>query len=194
MARLRRDLRRVLAAIFCAAFSALAHAQQGEQVQGFTCCNLRYEKDAISDVSWTSSPFLPAGSRARLLSFESNTTLNLFGRQANVEIEGKVYRVANPYGRRQETIEQYVGKLIVPVDPGIAINELPENIRAAVTKGKVVRGMTREQVLLSLGFPATHYTPDLKGSTWHYWERRREPFVVHFDAAGQVRAVIFPAP
>lgn len=182
-------------AVFALGLVVFVSAVHGaDTVEGFTCCNLHYDKDLISDINWGSLPFIPAGSPAKVISFDSNTTANPFGGQANVEINGKVYRIGNNYGRRQEPIDKYIAKIIVPEDRGPLIESLPEKIRSAVKGGKVVRGMSREQVIVSLGYPTTHHTPDLNAPVWHYWMLRREPYLVHFDEAGRVRAIVYPSP
>ena len=56
--------------------------------------------------------------------------------------------------------------------------------------------MTREQVLLSLGYPATDRTPSLQDREWTYWYNQRgDRYKVAFDEAGKVSDVIGrPAP
>jgi outer membrane protein assembly factor BamE (lipoprotein component of BamABCDE complex) len=55
--------------------------------------------------------------------------------------------------------------------------------------------MTREQVLLSLGYPPTHGTPSLQDREWKYWWNPSSTYTVVFDGAGKVADVIGrPAP
>ena len=60
----------------------------------------------------------------------------------------------------------------------------------AEAEGKVVKlieqaqvepGMTRDEVLMSLGYPPAHRTPSLDSPTWTYWANRWATFEVYFD-------------
>ena len=64
-------------------------------------------------------------------------------------------------------------------------------------------GMTRDQVLVSLGYPATNRTPSLQGKEWTYWYNpNAQPWYnswatyrVVFDDTGKVSEVVGrPAP
>lgn len=156
--------------------------------EGFTCCNLHFERNEIVDVNWSGWAFIPAGARIKVLSFAPSTSW--FGDEAEVEIDGKRFVIANKYGRKQESIAQYLAKIVVQADPKPAARAFPDRIRHAIEEGKVVRGMTREQVLISLGYPATHRTPDLKANVWHYWASRRAPYEVRFDERGVVHSIV----
>jgi hypothetical protein len=63
-------------------------------------------------------------------------------------------------------------------------------VRRAVSAGKVAIGMTREQVIVSLGYPPAHETPSLDVDRWKYWHGKLDPFLVVWDAQGRVRDVI----
>ena len=145
---------------------------------GYTCCNLHFDKDRISDANWTHAPMILAGAPIRVLSYGTN--------EANVEIDGKPFVIAHEYGRKQETVEQFVRKIVVPSNPAQKIAGWPEPIRSAVRAGTVVNGMTREQVILSVGYPPTHRTPALDAPVWNHWQSRAGRFEVYFGADGKV--------
>lgn len=52
--------------------------------------------------------------------------------------------------------------------------------RRAIREGTVVKGMRKNAVLVSLGYPPKHRTPDLKMDRWTYWKNRWSTFVVFF--------------
>ena len=55
--------------------------------------------------------------------------------------------------------------------------------------------MTREQVILSLGYPATHRTASISAPEWTYWYNRWVTYKVEFDDKGVVANVVGrPAP
>jgi len=52
---------------------------------------------------------------------------------------------------------------------------------------KPVVGMTREQVLFSLGYPSREDTPNLEASTWRYWTALDDsPVDLRFDGSGKL--------
>src|ERR1700741_2536797 len=93
----------------CAAFSLVASSGCAAVPDGYTCCNLHYDADRISDANWRNFPMIPAGATIRIVSYGINTAV--------VEIDGKPIRIAHEYGRDQESLEKYVAKLVVPFDP-----------------------------------------------------------------------------
>ena len=50
----------------------------------------------------------------------------------------------------------------------------------AIGSASLVKGMSKDAVLLSLGTPPQHRTPDLKVDTWTYWRNRWTTFIVSF--------------
>ena len=145
---------------------------------GYTCCNLHYDGERISDVNWTHAPMIPAGAPIRVLSYGWN--------EATAEIDGRSFVIAHEYGRKQESVEQFVRKIVVPASPRATIATWPEPVRNAVHKGTVVNGMTREQVIVSVGYPPTHRTPTLEAPLWHHWQSRAGRFEVHWGIDGRV--------
>ncbi|HVG05720.1 MAG TPA: hypothetical protein VM937_12355 [Burkholderiaceae bacterium] len=147
----------------------------------YTCCNLHYDGDWISDANYQTLPFIPAGSRI---------AINDYGRyRASVMIEGRPMRIGQDYGRVQESTEEYVTKLVLNEDPKVRIATFPANVQAAIRAGKVMPGMTREQVIMSLGPPRTDRTASIDLLQWTYWTTARDEFVVLWDTQHRVRAV-----
>jgi hypothetical protein len=168
-------MKRTLAAVAL----LLAHAAFAQDLpSGYTCCNLHFDKDRISDVNWTHAPMILAGAPIRVLSYGTN--------EANVEIDGKPFVLAHEYGRKQETLEQFVRKIVVPTNPAQKIAAWPEPVRNAVRAGTVVNGMTREQVIVSVGYPPPHRTPSLDAPVWNHWQSRAGRFEVYWGADGRV--------
>lgn len=139
---------------------------------GYACCNLRYTGDWVSDMGSGELPFIPLGSKLLVREVEGN--------RANVEADDKVYRFGHDYGRAQEKTPDWVDKLVVLDDPAPKLAKFPANIRAAIEAGKILKGMTKEQLIMAMGYPATNDTPKLEAATWkYYW--LRYPIVIHWD-------------
>ena len=162
-----------------AATMLLAHAAAAQELlTGYTCCNLHHDKGRISDVNWTHAPMIAAGAPIQVTSYGNN--------EANVLIDGNPYVLAHEYGRKQESVEQFVAKIVSKTNPRAKIASWPQPVRDAVNKGTVVNGMTREQVIVSIGYPATHRTPSLDATTWHHWQSRAGRFEIYWGADGKV--------
>ena len=59
-----------------------------------------------------------------------------------------------------------------------------------IQQGKALVGMTKQGVMIALGYPAKHYTPSLEEDTWAYWKGRLgEPRRVQFDGSGKVISI-----
>lgn len=59
-----------------------------------------------------------------------------------------------------------------------------------IQAGKVMVGMSKQGVMIALGYPAKHRTPSLDENTWAYWRGRfGEPRSVRFDSSGKVVSV-----
>ena len=169
-----------------AAAAALSLAAQAVFAQplpeGYTCCNFHYDRDWISDANWTHAAMIAAGAKIKVVSYGSNV--------ANVEIDGKPMRIGHDYGRREESLQQFIQKLVVKNDPKARIAKYPDRIRAAIKEGKVVPGMTREQVIIAVGYPPTHRTPSLESSVWNLWGSRTGRYEVHFNGKGAVEKLV----
>ena len=143
-----------------------------EKPEGYTCCNFHHEKDWISDANWGNLPMIPAGARIKVIDYGWN--------RASVEIEGQAMRIGQDYGRKEESLEKFIGKLVVKSDPKAKIDKFPAKIKTAIHESKVIPGMTREQVIMSVGYPPTHRTPTLDSTVWHMWASRAGRYEIHW--------------
>ena len=162
--------------------AALAAAGCATVPDGYTCCNLHYDHDRISDANWSNLPMIPAGAKIRVVEYGMN--------RATVEIDGKAIRIGHDYGRDRESTEAYVRKLIVAEDPRAVVATYTPEVRAAIFRGIVIPGMTREQVLIAVGYPPTHRTFTLDSSVWHLWASRHGRYEVHFNSEGTVEKLV----
>ncbi len=165
------------------AFGFASHAALAQELPaGYTCCNFHHEKDWISDANWRYLPMIPAGAKIKVLDYGSN--------RATVEIDGKTMRIGHDYGRREEALQLFIQKLVVKNDPRAKIAKYPEKVRNAIHEGKVIPGMTREQVIISAGYPPTHRTPNLDSRVWNMWASRTGRYEIHYNARGTVEKVV----
>lgn len=139
---------------------------------GYACCNLRYSGDWVSDQSSGELPFIPLGTRVLVRSVE--------GDRAEIEAGEKPYRMGLDYGRKLEKTAEWVDKLVVLQDPSERLAKYPANVRTAIEAGRLLTGMTREQVLMAVGYPSTYDTPKLDATPWKmYWNRTQ--YLIHWS-------------
>lgn len=162
----------------------VAGAPMGSQTlprQGYACCNFHFSRDWINDGNYAELPMLPVGTPVEVLSYGSN--------RAYVKIDGKPMRLGHDYGRSQESLEAWVGKVVVNDNPRVRISGYPRAIQAAIHDGKVMVGMSREQAIVSVGYPLTSENPTLDASTWRMWRSSRGEYQLNFGADGRVATI-----
>lgn len=152
----------------------LLQRYQGRQL--YTCCNIRFEKNEVSDANYHVGTLLGLGTPVAVVG----------AGDASITIDTGATRLTLVQSYGKEPLEQYADKWLVGTDPKPLVATFPRDVQAAIREGRVERGMTREQVLLSLGHPPTHRTPSLDGQEWTYWYNRWMTFRVVFDDQGVV--------
>jgi hypothetical protein len=153
----------------------------------FTCCNLHYDNQEISDANYWVGKILPAGTPVRVGEVTQGAVTLSAG---DLKL-----KLTHEHGTDEEPLDQYLAKVLVKSDPKPRIAAYPKAVRRAIEYGRVEIGMTHEQVLLSLGYPATDRTPSLQDQEWTYWYNQRDRYKLAFDEAGKVSEVIGrPAP
>ena len=139
---------------------------------GYACCNLRYAGEWISDQGSGEQAFIPLGTRVLVRNVE--------GYRAEVEAGEKPYVMALDYGRKLEKTAEWVDKLVVLDDPSTRLAKYPANVRTAIEAGRLLTGMSREQVLMAVGYPSTYDTPKLDATPWKmYWNRTQ--YLIHWS-------------
>jgi hypothetical protein len=147
----------------------------------FTCCNLRYDGDWISDANWATLPIIPAGSRIEVKDYGSN--------RASVLIEGRPMRIGLDYGREQETVQKFVARLAIKDDPRQQLATYPKAVQDTVLAGKIATGMTKEQVIMSLGYPRSDKTRSLDAAEWTYWTLEGDEYVLLWSPDQTLKSV-----
>jgi len=149
--------------------------------QGYACCVLHYSRDWINDGNYAELPMIPAGTPVEVLSYGSN--------RAYVKIDGKPMRLGHDYGRDQETLEAWVHKIVVNDDPRPRIATYAPTVQEAIRQGKVMVGMTREQVIAAIGYPLTSENVSLDAPVWRCWRSSHGEFDLNFGPEGRITSI-----
>lgn len=153
----------------------------------YTCCNIHYEGVNTSDANYFVGSTLSFGSPIVVDSMTSNSATSRSG--------ATQVTLAHSYGRDQEDAQQYFTKIFVETDPHAVFATYPKQVQDAITDGRVERGMTKPQVIMSLGYPPTHRTASTDLNTWTYWYNRWVTYQVQFGEDGKVSNIVGrPAP
>jgi len=149
--------------------------------QGFACCNLHFDKDWINDGNYAKFPMIPAGTPIEVQSYGKD--------RAFVLINGKPMKLGHDYGRDQETLDQWVNKIVVDQDPGPRISRYPRPVQDAIQAGKLMVGMTREQAIVAIGYPLTSENGPLESSTWKMWRSTHGEYDLNFGPDGRLSSI-----
>lgn len=170
----------ILLALVAGTGGAVAHAAPPE---GHLCCNMRTDGSWISDSNY-------AENGKRIIPYGTPVKATGYGRyRVKVLVDGKRQEIGNDYSRDLEN-EEFARRYIVAEDPRAKAAGYPAKIREAIESARVTRGMTREQVLMALGYPMSSENPNLDADTWRFWLSSFDEFQVLFDAGGKVREVV----
>ena len=150
---------------------------------GWLCCSLRSDANGwISDINYTGNGMrlVPAGTPVKIAGY---------GRQ-RIELRAadKTYWMGNDYSRDLSPA-QFAERYIVRQDPNARMAGWPKATREAIATGRVRLGMTRDQVVMAVGYPVSSENPQLDVPMRRYWLTSFEEYGVYFDAAGKVSKV-----
>jgi hypothetical protein len=164
------------------ALAGQAHAQAPIPERGFLCCNMRSDGSWISDSNYAESGkrIVPLGTPVRFLGFGRN--------RVQIEIDGRRQAIGNDYSR-DLTLDHFAARYIVASNPKDEVVALDSKTRTAIETARVTRGMSRQQVLMALGYPISSETPNLDVRQWRYWLWSFTPFTVNFSDDGKVSSV-----
>lgn len=182
---MKRTLFSLLLGAALASSASLAWAQQltpTEKFDGFLCCNMRSIGGWISDSNYEAeeteeSHIIPLGTPVKVTGYGRH--------RAFVLIEGKKYALGNDYSRNLLLLD-FTKRYVLPHDPQEKLAHIPPHIQEAIRNSKVTQGMTREQVIMAVGYPITSENPSLDANIWRFWRGPFSEFRVRFDAAGLV--------
>ncbi|MGJ7535383.1 MULTISPECIES: cell envelope protein SmpA [Variovorax] len=167
---------------------SVVHAQRpspppGQLINGFLCCNMRTYGDSISDINYDEqgTRIVAVGTPARITAYDF--------RWFNLDLAGKPQRIKNDYSRNIP-LPAFAQRYVVTEDPKQKMAAFPPAVRDAILAGKVMPGMTREQVLMAIAYPVASENPSLDAPVWRYWRDSWSEFQVQFDEKGLVKAVV----
>jgi hypothetical protein len=158
-------------------------AQAQPTYDGFLCCNVRSDASGwISDANYQEQG-------KRVVAVGTPVKITGYGRQrVALDASGQKLWLGNDYSREIE-LGVFAERYIVKADPKSKIAGFPAKTQEAIKTMRVSKGMTKEQVLMSVGYPITSENPSLDAPVWRYWLSSFAPFTVMWDGQGRVKEV-----
>lgn len=141
----------------------------GEQYYLRHCMRYEEGKEWETTNYWTdASIFVPINSKVTLVS--------LSGKEMKIKIEksGETVTIENVKKYSQKDMAT-IAKNMLTRNP-VPIEKFDDKIAKNIRNGILVLGMTKEQVVMTRGYPPGHKTPSLEVDSWTYWTNR---FVTH---------------
>ena len=168
----------ILAAGLTASIAGMAE----DRPAGYLCCNMRSDGSWISDINYDENgkKIIPVGTPTKVTGYGHY--------RVKVDINGKSQAIGNDYSR-DLALDVFAKRYVVPDDPAAKIATYPKKIQDAIAQARLVLGMTREQVLMSVGYPVSSENHNLDDKTWRFWVTSFSEFRVHFDDSGRVTNV-----
>jgi hypothetical protein len=142
----------------------------------YTLVNLHPDDDGeLSSVNYLDDDeLLPLCTPIRV-TFLNTETLNF-----TVLATGKDYTFEF-HDTMKETPGENVAKFFGTECDASVVASLGEVDQQGIREGKVLEGMTKQGVLLAVGYPPEHRTPSLGEDTWRYWESKFDTVEVIFE-------------
>jgi hypothetical protein len=165
-------------------FAALAAVPNRSFAQampvGYLCCNMRSDGSIMIDINYEGRKkhIVPAGTPLKVTGY-------LWHYRVIVDMNGKREYIVNDYSH-DLSMEEFVKRYVVADDPTIRMANFPEKTRDAIASARLMKGMTREQVLMSVGYPVSSENPHLDDKTWKFWLGSFDEFDVKFDDDNRV--------
>jgi hypothetical protein len=177
-------LRRLVGAPLVLALGGCIAFKVDQPVTGYTCCNLRAEYGWVSsDNVIGRGNVIPLGMPARITDIKRS--YYLYGRIGDEDVGFR-----DDSAKREADTLRWARVVIVPEDPRQVLAGWPTDVRTAVGLSRVIPGMTRAQVAMSIGHPPASETPDPNAAVWRYWTGADDtPLEVAFADDGRVARI-----
>lgn len=84
----------------------------------------------------------------------------------------------------------FAQRYVVAEDPKKKLASYPAKQRDAITSGRIMKGMTREQVLMAVGYPVSSENAHLDAKVWRLWLSSFAEFQVVWSDDGRVQEIV----
>ena len=158
-----------------------ATTKDGKEIAGqeyFLKVNIRYEHPKkIYSTNYHKGARLKVGDKFKVTDVSGKKIT--FTDKKGIEYVIIHHRKHNPIDLT-ELFERYFSKTSVTASGG-AFTKFTKKEQKNIRSGQIVKGMSKNAVLMSYGYPPSHRTPSLDGDDWVYWEHRWGSKIATFE-------------
>ena len=128
----------------------------------YTRYNFMFERGKHATTNYWRGELVPLNTEVTLVS--------VGGKKMVLDMDGVRVTFVNARKHTQRGTEKIASELLSPTK--IPLERLPEELREDILSGVMRLGMTKEQVLMTRGYPPRHKTSSIKANTWVYWSNK----------------------
>jgi hypothetical protein len=146
---------------------------------------VRGSSNIASYANYTDCPghnFLPYNTKFRVGSGGMGFSLTAVDTGMRIQFE---YKSANMQGMPEK---EYISTITSPTP--VDYSGLNAQDQEGIAAGRAIVGMTKQGVMIALGYPAKHRTPSTDLNTWIYWRGRFNVLTVNFGQDGKVASIM----
>ncbi len=168
---------------------AFATILEGETY--YLACNLHADprNDKISSVNYQiPGGMISWGTKVKILDISKKKVVF-----EDVEIGRKYKYEIHKRTRKVTSLDEHLGHIFTKDIKALKrkVGSLSKIDRRGIEDGKVYNGMTKEGVLIAIGYPPEFANPKpMQAKRWTYWYNRWAQFFVKFDDNGRVIQVV----
>ena len=179
----------ILSAIFVYTGNALAEDDANSLVNAagvYTLVNLHPDQEnrRLYSVNYQLPYLMPVCTEVKITKFKKKR-MNFQVVESGIEYDYNWHKKATPGGLNQNVL-QYFGTEC----PSEEIKTLSEVDQAGIKKGRASEGMTRRGIIIAMGYPPEHVTPNLEMDQWMYWMNRFNRNAIVFGEDGTVESIV----
>jgi len=146
---------------------------------------VRGSSNIASYANYTDCPghnFLPYNTKIRVGSGGMGFSLTTVDTGMRIQFE---YKSANMQGMPEK---EYISTITSPTP--VDYSGLNAQDQEGIKAGRAIVGMTKQGVMIALGYPAKHRTPSTDLNSWIYWKGRFNVLTVNFGQDGKVASIM----
>ncbi len=147
--------------------------------------NLWYEKSKMYSINYKKGKIIAVGTKVTNVRLKKNAIIFMAGKtKFSIKYQPEYWGNMN--------IVLFVDRLFTLKNLKDLTKDLSTKDVLSIKKGYVRKGMSRNAVILALGYPPVHATPALDLTTWTYWISRFVHKKLFFDDNGKVSQDFIP--
>ena len=151
--------------------TTLTHAKIEVGQQYFTQYNIWVEKETHVTTNYSRGELIPLNTAVKVESIGGKTML--------LDLDGRKIMIENVQKFTQRGIDTIAQELLGRSK--VQLSGLSSDRRADIESGILRLGMTKEQAIMTRGYPPRHKTPSTKANNWVYWTSRFVQLTIVFE-------------